>query len=108
MHLQLLSSYTSYGLKIRRWVVQTSKILTKENNIQGTDFCQDNGNLLKSESMDMEFKHQLERIQLLRPALIPPAVSVSEDYSIYRSLRRGSVTRAKGQSVSDADLDLTN
>ena len=49
----------------------------------------------KSESVDVYFKCKPERIQLLGPGIIFPAVYVVEYYRIYRSLWRGLVTRSK-------------
>ena len=58
--------------------------------------------------MNEEFWHQLEKIQKKRPDLIPLELEVAEVYNIRRSLRRGSVTKAREEGVSASVVDTVN
>jgi hypothetical protein len=43
-----------------------------------------------------------------RPDLIKLDVDIESDFGIFRSLRRGSVSRAREMRVSEPDIDLHN
>ena len=107
-HLMMSASITGSGFHVRRWLERICIILEKENKILGPAFCHPSGMVIKSTEMDAEFHSQLERVQDKRPDLIPANVDVREDYSIFRSLRRGSTSRVGELGVPDQIVDLHN
>ena len=56
--------------------------------------------------MDFEFHTQLQLFQEHRPNLIPANIDIRVDYSVYRSLRRGSTSREGELGVPDPIVDL--
>ena len=50
----------------------------------------------------------LRNVQLCRPDLLPDGVDIEASYGTFRSLRRGSLTRATEEGISGPDLDMVN
>jgi len=107
-HLMLSVSITASGFKARYWVERICKILMEENKQSGPAICHPSGRVIKAMEMDDEFHSQLERVQEKRPDLIPANVEVREDYSVFRSLRRGSTSRVGEVGIPDPIADLHN
>jgi len=107
-HLMICASVTGSGFRVRHWAERVGAILKTENKMVGPAFCHPSGIVIKSSEMDAEFHTQLERVQDKRPDLIPANVEVREDYSVFRSLRRGSTSRVGELGVPDQIVDLHN
>lgn len=58
--------------------------------------------------MDNFFKLQVERVQKEHPSLIENQVNLYEDFSIFRSLTKGSESRATEAGVGSREIDLIN
>ena len=58
--------------------------------------------------MDNFFKSQVELVQTTYPDLIETKVKVHEDFSIFRSLRKGSENRATEVGVCARVIDMIN
>jgi hypothetical protein len=48
----------------------------------------------------------LKIVQLEKPDLIPPETDVTVMYGVFRSLRRGSLSRATEEGLKGTDLDM--
>ena len=108
-HLLLLANQTDSGINIRRWVDRTVKLLDREKHDgAGPAICNSDGSLLSSYEVDTFFKEQVERVQKECPHLIESVINVHEDFSIFRSLRKGSESRATEAGVSAREIDLIN
>ena len=108
-HVAVISSISKSGLQFRLWMERLAWLLVKEGNIDvGPAFCKRNGTMLRSYEMDWDFHKALKMVQLERNDLIPEEVDVSTLYGTYRSLRRGSLTRATEAGVGPTVLDLIN
>ena len=107
-HLMLLVSRSASGFEIRKWVESLVHILKLEKNTSGPAFCCPDGTLLRSMDVDLEFHASLERIQIECPHLIEPGLEVRETFSIFRSLRRGSTSRATELKINDTVVNLHN
>ena len=107
-HLMLSVSVTASGFRVRHWIERVCNILVDENKQSGPAFCHPSGIAIKTIEMDDEFHSQLERVQEKRPDLIPVNVEVREDYSVFRSLRRGSTSRVGELGIPDPIVDLHN
>ena len=57
---------------------------------------------------DPHFIERLEEIHGQRLELFPPTVNIAEDYSLVRSLRRGSTTLARVRKIPEDVIDLNN
>ena len=108
-HLLILANTTSSGLQLRTWVERMVGLLerTGQTNV-GPAICDKEGELLPSYLVDLEFKAQIEKVQKQRPDLIEESVDVNSVFAIYRSLRRGSQTRATEAGVDERTIDLIN
>jgi len=107
-HLMLSVSKTASGFEVRKWVESLAHILRLEDNMSGPAFCYSDGTLIRSFEIDLEFHTALERIQAENAHLIEPGVEVRESFSIFRSLRRGSTSRATELKLSDTVVNLHN
>jgi len=108
-HLMIsATSETASGFRVRYWVEKVCSILSAESKLSGPAFCHPSGSVIRTAEMDAEFHSQLESIQEKRPDLIPVNVEVREDYSVFRSLRRGSTSRVGELGVPDPIVDLHN
>ena len=109
-HLLMMANVTSSGIEIRKWVNRAVQMFIKEGCTSvGPVMCgMDGKTMLPSQEVDMEFKNQLRQVQLSHPELIEPSVDVYRDFGIFRSMRRGSESRATEQGVCDRVIDLIN
>jgi len=83
-----------------------AQILEAERKTSGPVFCHPSGLVIRSSDLDFEFHTQLQLFQEHRPNLIPANIDIRVDYSVYRSLRRGSTSREGELGVPDPIVDL--
>jgi hypothetical protein len=57
---------------------------------------------------ESEFLDRMIRLKISRPGLFEPGVDISESYSLFRSLRRGSTTQAVKMRVDQDIIELNN
>jgi hypothetical protein len=109
-HVAVLANESKSGLKFRLWLERLVWILVREgkDRISGPAFCRVDGTMLRSYEIDWEFHKALKVVQLERPDLIPEETNVVDMYGTYRSLRRGSLTRATEEGIKGTDLDMIN
>ena len=93
---------------VRKWVERVAVILVDECHTSGPAFCHPNGNCLKMKELDEELHYQLEKVQITHPNLIETKLDVTEWFSVFRSLRRGSTSRAAELDTSDSVVNLHN
>ena len=58
--------------------------------------------------LDILFHKILCRVQKLYPRLIPESVNVEDDYSMFRSLRRGATAEAQNAKVPKEVIEANN
>ena len=108
-HLLLLVNKSNSGLPIRLWVERVVALLKLENHVEaGPVMCNKDGSQLSSHEVDEFFKEQVERVQSQCPYLIESKVNVQEDFGIFRSMRKGSESRATEMGVCTREIDLIN
>ena len=108
-HLLLMANTTASGIPIRVWVERMVGLLSSKGlSDVGPAICDSKGALLPSYLVDAEFKKQIGVVQSQRPDLIEGSVDVERSFAIFRSLRRGSQTRATEAGVDDRTIDLIN
>ena len=109
----ILANVTNGGLHIRRWVERLAGVLLLEGALEreGTHvpaICEASGELMERRLINNEFMSQLEEIQKEEPELMSSKIKVRQRYSINRSLRRGSRTRAQVKRVDEDIIELIN
>jgi len=107
-HLMISVSTTRSGFEVRKWVERVAAIIVNEGHCLGPAFCHSDGKSFRAFEVDEEFHKQLEKIQGSHPKLIEPNLDVTEWFSIFRSLRRGSTARADELDISDTVTNLHN
>jgi len=108
-HLLLLVNTTSSGIQIRKWIGRVVALL-KIEGLEGVGpaMCNSDGSPMSSFEVDRYFKDQLEVVQKKRPDLIESHINVHEDFGIFRSIRKGSESRATEMGVCSQEIDLIN
>jgi hypothetical protein len=109
-HVAVVTNTSKSGLRFRLWLERLVWLLVKENKdkLAGPAFCHEDGTMLRSFELDREFHNSLRIVQLERPDLIPDEIDVTKSYGTFRSLRRGSLTKATEEGIAGPDLELIN
>ena len=107
-HLMVSVNTTESGIKARFWIERLVLLLKEEKRGMGPAFCDRNGDLLNYWEINNLFIKELEYVQQHQSYLLQPEIEVSEHYSIFRSLRKGSTARAMDKKVDSNVIDLHN
>jgi hypothetical protein len=109
-HVAVVTNISKSGLRFRLWLERLAWLLIQEkkDKLAGPAFCHEDGTMLRSFELDREFHNSLRIVQLERPDLIPDKIDVSKSYGTFRSLRRGSLTKAMEEGIEGQDLELIN
>ncbi len=107
-HLIFLASKTATELEPRRWIEALIRVREAEGRINGPAFVASDGCVEDSSVYQAVIVEALIRVQAKRSDLIGKEIDVSEAYGVSRSFRRGSVTHAGNQKVSESDVTATN
>jgi hypothetical protein len=98
------------GIQNQRWFLRLVAEHERQGNTMGPIFRKnpqaEEGAQIKH--LDVLFHKYLLVVQADRSDLIPETVDVLNDYSIRRSLRRGSTTQARNQKVPRDVINLNN
>jgi hypothetical protein len=96
---QPLALTTKAGRPIQLWFDRLIKSLGKEKKYVGPMFCNQNGTRMSIAEMD-EFLHDvLCSAQKKFTNVIGDKVKVHEEFSVYRSLRRGATSEAQNVAI---------
>jgi hypothetical protein len=76
--------------------------------IEGPLFCNSKGKRASMADLDVHFHDILERVQKRWPSVIPDSVSVSQEYSVYRSLQRGATAEAQNTEIPHNVIEVNN
>lgn len=108
--MMALANESDSGLEIGRWVHLLSAKLEMEGLSKsiGPAICNADGSLVTSQELNAELHDVLLEIQANSPELIVSSIDVKYKYSINRSFRRGSTTRAREKGVSEATISINN
>jgi hypothetical protein len=107
-HMQPIAEVTKSGIPNRRWV---SRLLHTRVEIKGASdgplFAKADGTRASLDMYDGDFRALLGRARAISPKLFPVKARI-EDYSLRRSLRRGSTTEATNNNVPATTIDMVN
>ena len=107
-HMMVLARETQSGIKAGLWadqLVNANKELKRE---QGPVFRNKKGMRAKIGDFDGKFLERMTRLKISYLGLFEPGVDISESYSLFRSLRRGSTTQAVKMRVDQDIVELNN
>jgi len=89
-----VANETTSGLQPRWWMEKLVKICQSEGRVSGPAFADKFGNLASSVDYDAVFRKYLYLVQSSTD-LIPEDINVDTHYSLNRTPRKSSLTRAK-------------
>ena len=107
-HIMASVPVTHSNFKVRIWVEKLEQILREERRGLGPAFCDTNGEMLGYSWVDEKFVEEVKRVQQTHFNLIDSEIDVAENYSIYRSIRKGSTARVVDMEVDQLAIDLHN
>lgn len=93
-HMINVANETTSGLQTRWWMEKLVKICQSEGRVSGPAFADKFGNLASSVDYDAVFRKYLNLVQSSTD-LIPEDINVDTHYSLNRTPRKSSLTRAK-------------
>ena len=105
---QPLATTTNDGFNIIQWFHRCLSTHALGGRDSGLLFCNEQGNKLSLAEMDTWLHDILHKVQQKFPSVIPDAIRIEDEFSVYRSLRRGANTEARNvripQDIIDANL----
>ena len=107
-HVMPSVSVTRSGFQVRHWVERLVNVLKLEKHGLGPAFCNVDGEMLKYGWIDERFVEELQKVQKTHSHLIDASIEVDENFSIFRSIRKGSTARAVDMKVDQLTIDLHN
>ena len=108
LFFQPLATVTNDGFDIKIWFYRCISSYAALDIDQGLLFRNKKGNKPSLAEMDILLHDVLHKVQLRYPSVIGDAVNIEDEFSVYRSLRRGANTEARNvripKDVIDANL----
>ena len=107
----VLAGTTMSGIAVRKWFERWVGILRQEQRdgpIRYPAFCDERGISLSYSLMNSEFQKAVLKVQSHHANLIPQVLDVKNSFYLFRSLRRGSLSRATDAKVSNSVIDTNN
>ncbi len=106
-HMVPIARYTRSNIPAVKWVGRLMHTRLIVDGDAGPLFADGKGKRASLSRYNEEFRRLLERTRERDPSLFH-AKTLIEDYSLRRSLRRGSTTEAQNSNVPEATIDLIN
>jgi hypothetical protein len=107
-HMMVLARETKSGIQAGIWADRIAEVNKARKRDRGPVFRTKKGHRAKIASFEAEFLERMIRLKIARPGLFEPGVDISESYSLFRSLRRGSTTEATKNRVAQDIIELNN
>ena len=108
LFVQPLAAVTKDGRNLAKWYCRYLETLRNEGYISGPLFRNDKGKPMSVAELDVHFHSVLLEVQRRFPNAIPDSVNVIEDYSVYRSLRRGATSEAQNEGIDQTVIESNN
>ena len=108
-HMMVVAYETASGIKTGMWVERFLSCFKEVGRTEtGFLFSSYKKRARKIGDYNGQFVERLEEILGQRPDLFPPGTNIAEDYSLVRSLRRGSTTLATIRQIRTEVIDMNN
>ena len=105
-HCLPIADETKSNLPFRKWFDRMEyRVLKVEGRKEGWYFTEENGSRAKFTYYDASFKELITKVKELYPRVILPAADV-ENFSLWRSPRRGAITTATVEQVDVPTMEL--
>ena len=108
LHLMVSVSVTPSGLDPRFWVEKLVELNTAEGNRRGPALVTRKAEVISSAFINERFHELLEEVHVSHPLLFPDKVDIRDNYSVFRSLRRGSTARVVDMQLPESEINLHN
>ena len=105
---QPLTCKTKSGLEIAGWFYRHMVTLKSMGQAHGSLFPNKSGEGMSIAEMDMLLHDLLCEVQRVNALMIPDGVEVRKEYSVSRSLRRGSTSEAQNAGMSEEVIRAHN
>jgi hypothetical protein len=105
---QPLAATTKSGIDIRRWFHRALVTMERLGTTEGPLFLNSKRKRASTADLDIRFHDILERVQKRWPSVVPDSVRVAEEYSVYRSLRRGATAEAQNAEIPQNVIEANN
>jgi hypothetical protein len=107
-HMMILARETQSGIRAGLWADRVAAANKERKRDRGPVFRNKKGERAKIGDFEGEFLERMIRLKISRPGLFEPGVDISESYSLFRSLRRGSTSQAVKRRVDPDIIELNN
>mmetsp|Transcript_12348 Transcript_12348/g.17595 ORF Transcript_12348/g.17595 Transcript_12348/m.17595 type:complete len:156 (-) Transcript_12348:2255-2722(-) len=110
-YCQPMTLISKSGINLKVWAAHALDTYNAVGVTSGPFFCVLVKGVMKQASvadLDEGFHSILQRIQRLYPRVIPPHINVEDDYSIHRSICRGSTTEAQNANIPKEVIEANN
>jgi hypothetical protein len=110
-HMLPLALTTASGLEIGKWVHRVVRLYEAKNIVKGPMFRINKGRRTvraRTADWDSVFHDYLRGVQEKWPGTLSPTVGIEGEYSLRRSLRRGSTSQARNKKIPKEVIELNN
>jgi hypothetical protein len=107
-HMMVLARETKSGIQAGLWADRIAAVNKERKRDKGPVFRNKKGHRSKIGDFEHEFLERMITLKIARSGLFEPGVDISESYSLFRSLRRGSTTQAVKERVAQDIIELNN
>ena len=107
-HLMVSVPITTSGIQARKWIERLASVLAKERKGLGPAFCNAKGEMIRYAWFDKKIVEEVKQVQLSHTNLIDAGTDVADNFSICRSIRKGSTARVIDMKVDPITIDLHN
>ena len=107
-HIIILARVTRSGINAGTWMDRLCSSLRRRERSNGFVFQKDDGQRRNILSYDPEFHDRLNRVKDEMPGFFEPNQDITDAFSLWRSLRRGSTTEARNNKVRQEVVEMNN
>jgi hypothetical protein len=107
-HMMVLARETKTGIQAGLWADRVAEVNKERKRSRGPVFINKKGLRAKVGDFESQFLERMVNLKVSRPFLFEPGVDISESYSLFRSLRRGSTSQAVKNRVPQDIIELNN
>ena len=108
LFIQPLAAKTKDGRDLSKWYRRYLQCLQEEGVTKGPLFCNEKGSRMTVSELDFHFISVLQEVQRKFPNAIPDNVKVDNEYSVFRSLRRGATSEAQNGGLPETVIESNN